>query len=250
MAWEPPKILQVLGNVFNNRAEQPGLGGAAQQHLQNINTHQGNTWQERWLRSESKWNHRIGKNWKGKKVLGMGGQGVVGWWTYEGSDRDSKALVDIVVKQASATGPGGGLAGEAKLLDILRHTGSPHVLKMYKNLFQDEGEGVMPEFDTGLVHRILLEYCPGGDLIDFLRTRRRGGLSEEDLWGVFHCMARAIFVLEHGSEDPNKPKWNREIVHFDLKEENSILSPLLYYKEHFVMLTIGTSPNRTRRDRQ
>jgi hypothetical protein len=53
-----------------------------------------------WLASEKKWKHRIGKGWRGKRVLGMGGQGIVGHWTYEGPDRDRKTVKDIAVKQA------------------------------------------------------------------------------------------------------------------------------------------------------
>lgn len=53
-----------------------------------------------WLASEQNWKYRIGKNWKGKKVLGLGGQGIVGHWSYEGSDRDQKSVKDVAVKQA------------------------------------------------------------------------------------------------------------------------------------------------------
>jgi hypothetical protein len=57
-----------------------------------------------WLKSEANWKYRIGKNWRGKKVLGLGGQGIVGHWTYEGEDRDQKTVKDIAVKQALRSG--------------------------------------------------------------------------------------------------------------------------------------------------
>jgi hypothetical protein len=55
---------------------------------------------EQWLASEKDWKYRVGKGWKGKKVLGQGGQGIVGHWTYEGPDRDQKTVKDIAIKQA------------------------------------------------------------------------------------------------------------------------------------------------------
>jgi hypothetical protein len=57
-----------------------------------------------WLRSEQNWKYRIGKSWSGKKILGRGGQGIVGHWTYEGADRDLKSVKDIAVKQALRSG--------------------------------------------------------------------------------------------------------------------------------------------------
>jgi hypothetical protein len=57
-----------------------------------------------WLASEKYWQFRIGKGWKGKKVMGRGGQGIVGHWRYEGADRDQKTVKDIAVKQALRSG--------------------------------------------------------------------------------------------------------------------------------------------------
>lgn len=44
--------------------------------------------------------------------------------------------------------------------------------------------------------------------------------TELEAWQIFHCLARSALVLEHGSESEDKPRWNREIVHFDIKQEN------------------------------
>jgi hypothetical protein len=55
---------------------------------------------EQWLASEKNWKYRVGKGWKGKKVLGQGGQGIVGHWTYEGPDRYQKTVKGIAIKQA------------------------------------------------------------------------------------------------------------------------------------------------------
>ena len=46
---------------------------------------------------------------------------------------------------------------------------------------------------------------------------------EEELWAIFHCLARACLVMHQGSEDADAPapRWPRqEMVHFDLKLEN------------------------------
>ena len=56
------------------------------------------------LASEKQWKYRIGKGWRGVKVLGIGGQGIVGHWRYEGTDRDHRGVKDIAVKQALRSG--------------------------------------------------------------------------------------------------------------------------------------------------
>ena len=57
-----------------------------------------------WLKSEKYWKYRIGKGWTGKKIMGKGGQGIVGHWSYEGVDRDQKTVKNIAVKQALRSG--------------------------------------------------------------------------------------------------------------------------------------------------
>lgn len=41
------------------------------------------------------------------------------------------------------------------------------------------------------------------------------------MWSIFHCLARATFSLSYGSEDITALKWNRDVVHLDLKPDNS-----------------------------
>lgn len=54
------------------------------------------------LASEPNWKYRIGKGWKGKRVLGPGGQGIVDHWTYEGLDMDQKTVMDIAKSEGEA----------------------------------------------------------------------------------------------------------------------------------------------------
>ena len=44
------------------------------------------------------------------------------------------------------------------------------------------------------------------------------------MWSIFHCLSLGALVMSHGREDYLLPKWNKEIVHFDLKQENCQLS--------------------------
>ena len=129
---------------------------------------------KRWLRTEPIRNNRVGKSWRAKKVLGRGGQGIVGLWSYEGPDRDHKGLTEVAVKQSVAITPAGkfkaGLSREAQMLEYLRSTGSPHIVKSYRHLYEEPGNNTMP-LDAGIVHRLYLEYCPGGDLTDWLHGK-------------------------------------------------------------------------------
>lgn len=124
-----------------------------------------------WQASESKWKDRVGKDWKPVRVLGRGGQGVVGHWTFKGPDRHLRKLNDVAVKQAVKAGPtfqwGDGLETEARLLALFQPIKTQHVVKMYRHKYEDIGQQT-DEFDYGVVHRIFLEYCPGGDLRGWL----------------------------------------------------------------------------------
>ncbi|KUJ19058.1 kinase-like protein [Mollisia scopiformis] len=191
-----------------------------------------------WMASESKWKNRVGKGWKPVRVLGRGGQGVVGYWTYEGPDRDKKTLKDVAVKQAVKAGPtyrwGDGLEKESQLLHLLQKANTPHIVRMYRQLYEEVGQQT-DEFDHGIVHRIFLEYCPGGDLHDWLGKwmNQNKPIPEYELWCVFQCLARACMVLDRGSEDLARQAWvGTEIVHFDLKLENVLVGATLDDTEH------------------
>lgn len=122
--------------------------------------------QRAWLDTEPRWKNRVGKGWVAKKVLGEGGYGIVGHWSYEGIDRRARRLVDIAIKQAVFIDRAGiqkeGLTAESEFLSLFAPAKSPHIIRMYKSLQQDMGRGSFA-FDNGTVHRILMEYCPGGD---------------------------------------------------------------------------------------
>ena len=185
----------------------------------------------KWLGSESRWKDRVGKGWVANKVLGQGGYGIVGHWEYKGPDRDSKPLKDVVVKQATTWRLGGrkseGLDEEADFLQTFLTSRTQHIVRIYRRIYKDIGAGTVKPDPTHEVHRIFLEFCPGGDLANFFNKKKRDAqlpLSEIELWMIFHCLARALLVIHSGSENSgkNQPRWSRkEICHFDLKPQNS-----------------------------
>ncbi|CZT47468.1 uncharacterized protein RSE6_08031 [Rhynchosporium secalis] len=183
-----------------------------------------------WMNSESRWKNRVGKGWVGKSLLGRGSYGVVGHWSYEGPDREKKGLRDVAVKQ-SLRNPfplgGWGLEGEAMALMELGKAKSQHVVKMYRHLYEEMGQRTN-SYDVGLVHRIFLEYCPHGDMGEWIKAHLQNNtsVSEAEMWAIFHCLARSCLVMDHGSENANfpTPGWpSQEMVHFDLKLENILI---------------------------
>lgn len=132
--------------------------------------------QRAWLDTEPDWKDRIGVGWQAKRMLGRGGQGMVGHWSYEGPDRDQKSVKDIAVKQAVRDGPnytwGDGLETEASFLKDFAGSNSPHILRMYSHLFSDIGQGT-DDYDEGDVQRLFLEFCQGGDLGRWLKKNGR-----------------------------------------------------------------------------
>ena len=63
------------------------------------------------------------------------------------------------------------------------------------------------------VNRLYIEYCEKGDLDGYTSKfdNRRQNLifpTEEHVWRIFGCLAKACLVLETGSEDPDTPDPN------------------------------------------
>ncbi|RDW66852.1 hypothetical protein BP5796_09601 [Coleophoma crateriformis] len=191
--------------------------------------------QAQWLNGLTEINY-LSPDWKPLRVLGRGGQGIVGLWEHKVDKRR------IAVKQATYTSTRPGLQWEANILAMLRHTNSGHIPHMIGEMEAGVGAGDAGQtFDTGPVHRMKLEYCPGGTLWDWLSQRwdialyQKGPASvdEKTLWEIFHCLARGVLAIHHGSEDPSAPRWGHgEICHFDLKLENILISAPLLDVEH------------------
>ncbi|PVH81188.1 kinase-like protein [Cadophora sp. DSE1049] len=192
-----------------------------------------------WMATEWKWKNRVGKGWVPKRLLGRGTFGVVGHWSYQGPDRDTKSMKDVAVKQSirMAYPYGGfGLEWEAANLLELGKAKSQHIVRIYRHFYEEVGQRTNG-YDMGLVHRIFLEYCPGGDTWYWIREHLNNNTTvpEGELWAILHCLARACLVMHQGSEDVDAPapRWPREeMVHFDLKLENVLVSAPTTDVEH------------------
>ncbi|KAF7896862.1 uncharacterized protein EAF01_009265 [Botrytis porri] len=75
---------------------------------------------------------------------------------------------------------------------------------------------------------MILEYCDG-NLDDFINwnIRQHTKVSERRSWEIFHCLARSLLIMKHGTENPADyrrqydPRENDlNIVHFDLNPQN------------------------------
>jgi len=139
---------------------------------------------EKWIKSERNWKNHVGKGWVARRVLGQGGFGVVGHWEYQGPDRAMKPLKDVAVKQASVMRKSRranvmtrteGLEKEAKFLMLFAQRRTQHIVKMYRRLYTDTGSGAnsVTADPATEVHRIFLEYCPGGDLLKFANDPKK-----------------------------------------------------------------------------
>jgi serine/threonine protein kinase len=173
-------------------------------------------------------------------VLGGGTSGIVGLWEYIGPIVAPPAVAPpdfVVVKQVIPDNEYE-LNVESQLMErIMRSTapnGTEHVVKLYKSAYSDPGGGTSdpdpsPYGGDGAhdpakdVCRIYMEYVQGGDLENKLKKLpRRQAWLEEDLWRLMGCLARALVILECGTENPQAPAVNwRQIAHFDLKPANS-----------------------------
>ena len=184
------------------------------------------------LNGEPTWKSRLGPGWRGTKLLGKGGHGIVGLWEWRGDPNFAPSITQVVVKMSECNPelfPTREVFKKTKydegitLLKLSRLK-SKHIVRQYGgNRLGD----VFNEMDR--VVRIFLEYCPGKDCDQFLAKfdePAKKPLPELDLWALFHCMALGIIVMARGTENPDALAWDgvprdTELVHFDIKSDNS-----------------------------
>ncbi|KAI9052629.1 hypothetical protein LZ554_003971 [Drepanopeziza brunnea f. sp. 'monogermtubi'] len=184
------------------------------------------------LASEPTWRHRIGKGWHGTKFLGRGSFGVTGLWEYQGNDPNPPALRHVVVKQSQLEVymPGGGhrsALDEGNIGLTLSFIKAKHLVRQYG------GNRLGDSFaEMGRVIRIFMEYCPGGDLSQFVpmglaaMRKKPEPLSEMDCWTIFKCLALGVLAMDKRTEEPlDALEWNddEELMHCDLKCDNVFL---------------------------
>jgi serine/threonine protein kinase len=168
--------------------------------------------------------------WKGVKVLGIGGYGIVGLFekTIDGEKRK------VVVKQSNDTNePNAFLKAEAQLLiNEIRERGAEHVIRILANYVRMKGRDTN-KYDpkNKMLGTVYLEFCDLGDMMDFIKRMyefysAKDPLPEATIWRVWECLAKALNILESEREERTGEKWDKDpIVHFDIKPENSKLCP-------------------------
>ncbi|PMD38033.1 kinase-like protein [Hyaloscypha variabilis F] len=180
-----------------------------------------------------------GKNWRGVKYLGEGGNAQAGLWSYTGPIVDGQPVArDVVVKELFANkSKDVGLRYEGWHMNEISQNGAQHVVKLLRDPFKTTGavEGLGPEWE-GKVRRLILEYCSLGDLFDLNYRHIRSGqpFEERTLWKFFDCLVDGIVCMEYGlefeidassGEVTARPQARYQSrVHFDLKPENVFLS--------------------------
>lgn len=124
-----------------------------------------------WLATEPLWSakSRMGPEppWTGVKVMGEGGNGTAGKWVLTNPQPPEGTpgrlpFESIVVKQQG--GNWGDLKDEAEIYELLRHTKSQHLVKMFRKMYDDQGLNTVYADRHGPVRRIYLEDCEEGDL--------------------------------------------------------------------------------------
>jgi hypothetical protein len=98
--------------------------------------------QHKWLHRSKQWIGLDANLWKAK-VLGAGGNGVVGLWEYQGNN--TLFPKNIVIKQGHDDPES--MAWESKLLRQIIGTGTEHVVKLYKGYHRDGVTGTSDSFD-------------------------------------------------------------------------------------------------------
>ncbi|THV52827.1 hypothetical protein BGAL_0067g00170 [Botrytis galanthina] len=187
----------------------------------------------RWFDKAWTWNEPLNPIYQGVRILSSQGDCLVGLWRAE----TQYGQKDIIVKQRPCSyrnlkdRMGQKLSDESKHYENLQSLLPPghnhHIVKLFKRAWEDEGKNNLSQ-DVGRVERMILEYCNGNleDLISW-NIRHRTKISERSSWEIFHCLARSLLIMKHGTEDPADYRRQYDprgsdlnIVHFDLNPHN------------------------------
>jgi len=179
--------------------------------------------------------------WKAARVLGAGTHGVAALFNKIG--KADEYPEKIVVKQSGKPDPD--LLSESHYMTRIKEAGkSNHFPDIYKTYYEESGTGTHktrdPKFPVvqyidgtlGIdpdkqVSRIMIEYCPGGNLWSYQEKHWSTSVPAENvLWTILACLARALVTLELGTDDPDDPPamWDPPIAHLDMKPDNIFIS--------------------------
>lgn len=116
--------------------------------------------QMKWLQSNPQWANGLNDSWRGTRVLGMGGYGLVGLWEYV---KPTGEVSRVVVKQSKRRDAA--LKRESILLRGLSQTRTRHVVRLLKRYHEEVGMGTSDwDSDKHCISRIYLEFCENGDM--------------------------------------------------------------------------------------
>ncbi|KAI6710476.1 hypothetical protein JHW43_006981 [Diplocarpon mali] len=164
--------------------------------------------------------------WKGIKILGEGGNGIVGLFQFDplapNPPVHSKVAVKLNTTDVSILDEEATMMRNCRLPSL-----SDHIVEVL----------TPPSLFVPGLQRLILEYCPQGSLEGLINRRIQRNLPFEEitLWRIFECLVDACSVMQNGQEfdwDPvnncaviNNPIANRlEMVHLDVKPDNIVLS--------------------------
>ena len=113
-------------------------------------------------------------NWRGKKFLGSGNFGRVGLWEYTRKNPKDVPYRQVVVKESSEAIPSVDLWQEGTFLTQLRDTKSQHIAHSLNDplVVDAQAENIDPAWNNK-VRRLIMEYCPVGDLTDLIERFHR-----------------------------------------------------------------------------
>jgi serine/threonine protein kinase len=141
---------------------------------------------------------------KGYTIVRELGSGAFGTVYLAESDSGAKVAMKMYVAQADAN-------KEAKFLEQLK---SPHIVELKR--FYTVSTGMFPYTET--VHALVMEYCPKGDLGNYLE-HHNGPILKEDRLKWYRQLTSGLKYI-HG----------KEIAHRDIKPENILVTAHLDLK--------------------
>ncbi|GAA5855438.1 hypothetical protein JCM8547_007829 [Rhodosporidiobolus lusitaniae] len=113
-----------------------------------------------------------------------------------------------------------GVEEVGKEVDVMRQLKNhPKIVNMIEASVADLPGGV--DGSKGYEIYILMEWCPGGGIIDMMNTRLQNRLTESEILKIFSDVVEAVAHMHYQ---------NPPLIHRDLKVENILLTPPQTYK--------------------
>ncbi|CAG8975025.1 hypothetical protein HYALB_00012193 [Hymenoscyphus albidus] len=184
----------------------------------------------KWLDSEREWTVGVGSRqnmWRGSRMLGRGGFGLVGLWErdpLEEGEEDAnesvglpKGLTKVAVKQQMRRYDD--LREEGDLQKKLVETGTKHIVRIF------------PKNDESTVEGNIQQSTTRGEILRLLE-----------------CLAGSTAMMEHGNENLKGTSWStadptESLVHFDIKPINQTYQQCMGKAMHFIMNKEKMLPN-------